>query len=177
VRELIEGWLGGAAVKAHHSILARRLATWPPRAEPTARRYTLRHALLHRVEAGRWADAWNVAGDMAFIEEKCRELGTHESEADVALAAERCRATDDVLLAKRFFDLARALAANRIGYAPLQRRRRQPCGTACDDRAGVWLTWTSSFEFVPRRVSCASDTLPHARVRPWSEIWWAMPLG
>src|SRR6185503_5304903 len=72
--------IGSDALAAHHRALADRLATWPPLAEPTARRYALHHALLHRAEAGSWADAWRVAADAGFLEAKCRELGVHDAE-------------------------------------------------------------------------------------------------
>src|SRR5206468_11593447 len=51
------------ALRAHHRALARRYATWPPPGQGDARRYALRHALIHRAEAGDWADAWRLAGD------------------------------------------------------------------------------------------------------------------
>jgi hypothetical protein len=69
----------------------------------------LRHALLHRAETSEWADAWRLAADMSFLDARCRELGAHEAEADVARMAERCRASGDHVLRKRFADLARAL--------------------------------------------------------------------
>jgi hypothetical protein len=52
----------------HHSGLVRRLAAWPAPLQAVARRYALRHALLHRAEAGGWADAWRIAGDQALDE-------------------------------------------------------------------------------------------------------------
>jgi WD40 repeat protein len=109
VRELMAERLGAAALRAHHRTLARQLATWPAPAEATARRYALRHALVHRAEAGEWADAWRLAADMSFVEAKCRELGVHELEAEIARVAERCRAGGDEALGRRFGDLARAL--------------------------------------------------------------------
>ena len=59
----------------------------------TSRRYALRHALIHRAVAGDWTDAWRVVGDLCFLEAKCRELGVHETEADVTRLAECCRAS------------------------------------------------------------------------------------
>ena len=109
VRELMEKRLGTATIRDHHAALARTLATWPASAEPATRRYALRHAVLHRVEAGAWADAWRLAADTRFLEAKCRDLGAHEVEADVVRAAERCRASGDEELHGRFSDLARAL--------------------------------------------------------------------
>src|SRR5262249_34416261 len=70
----------------------------------------LRHALFHRTEAGDWADAWRIAGDMTFLEAKCRAVGVHEAVADVARAGERCRASGDAGLGRRLGDLARAPA-------------------------------------------------------------------
>jgi hypothetical protein len=109
VRELMAERLGGAIVRAHHAILSRKLATWPAPVDATARRYALRHAMVHRVEAGEWADAWRLAADMSFLEATCRELGAHEAEAGVAWAADRCRASGDDALRGQFDDLARAL--------------------------------------------------------------------
>ncbi len=104
--------LGAATVRAHHGTLAQKLATWPAPKGAAARRYALRHALLHRAEAGDWADAWRLAADMGFVEAKCREIGAHEAEVDVARTGERCRASGsgDEALRRRFADLARALA-------------------------------------------------------------------
>jgi WD40 repeat protein len=112
IRAHIAKVLGPAALRGHHGAIARGLAAWPAAVEPAARRYTLRHALIHRVEAGDWAAAWRLAADTRFLEAKCRELGAHEAEADVARAAERCRAGGggDPALRRRLGDLARALA-------------------------------------------------------------------
>ncbi len=109
VREFIAEQLGAANMRGHHATLSRRLATWPAPSEATARRYALRHALLHRTEAGAWEDAWRLAANTSFLEAQCRELGVHEAESDVARAAERCRASGDPMLHGRFDALARAL--------------------------------------------------------------------
>ncbi len=109
VRELISLRLGAATMRDHHVRLSRALATWPVPAGATARRYALRHALIHRAEAGDWADAWRLAGDMSFLEAKCRELGVHETEVDIARVAERSQASVDAAIARRLGDLARAL--------------------------------------------------------------------
>jgi WD40 repeat protein len=101
--------IGSDALAAHHLALADRLATWPAPAEAAARRYALHHALLHRAEAGAWSDAWRVAADVAFLEAKCRELGAHDTELDVARTAARYRASGDEAHLERFTDLARAL--------------------------------------------------------------------
>jgi WD40 repeat protein len=120
VRELIAERLGAATVRAHHETLSRTLATWPARSGAAERQYALRHALIHRAEAGEWANAWQLAADMCFLEAKCRELGVHETEADVSRVAERCRASDDVVLARRFGDLARVFGreSHRLRAAP-----------------------------------------------------------
>jgi len=110
IRAHIASTLGAAALRDHHAALARQLATWPPPPDATTRRYALRHALTHRAEARLWTEAWRLASDMSFLEAKCRELGVHEAEADVARVAERCRASGDEANSKRLDDLARALA-------------------------------------------------------------------
>jgi hypothetical protein len=110
MRVHIAGTLGAAALRAHHAQLARRFATWPAPPEGPARQYALRHALIHRAVGGDWAGAWRLAADMGFLEAKCRELGAHEAEADAARAAERCRASGEAIIGRRFADLARALA-------------------------------------------------------------------
>lgn len=97
-------------MRAQHAMLARSLAIWPPPAGTSERRYTLRHALTHRLEAEDCAGAWAVAVDMRFLEAKCGELGVDEAEADVTRLAARCRASGDEELGQRAAHLARALA-------------------------------------------------------------------
>jgi len=109
IREHIASMIGAAELRGHHAALAQQLATWPAPVDATPRRYALRHALTHRAEAGDWSGAWRLAADMGFLETKCRDLGAHEAEADVARAAERCRASGDQTLCRRLDDLARAL--------------------------------------------------------------------
>ena len=109
IRAYVAEAVGAPAILRHHRALAQRLATWPAPGDAAARRYALHHALLHRAEAGAWADAWRVAADVAFLETKCRELGVHDAEADVALAAARCRASGDEASGNRFAGLAKAL--------------------------------------------------------------------
>jgi NACHT domain len=113
IRAHITSAIGADALRGHHRALAQTLARWPaPEGATTtaARRYALRHALSHRADAGEWVDAWRVAADMSFVEAKCRELGAHEAEAEVARAADRCRASGDEALCERFDDLSRALS-------------------------------------------------------------------
>jgi hypothetical protein len=110
IREHLARTLGDAALRGHHAALAARVASWPAPADPAPRRYALRHALSHRIEAGDWTGAWQLAADASFLEAKRRELGAHEAEADVARAAERCRAAGDEALRGRFDDLACSLA-------------------------------------------------------------------
>ncbi|HET7502378.1 MAG TPA: AAA family ATPase [Kofleriaceae bacterium] len=109
IRAHVADTLGTDALAAYHRALAERLATWPPPAGAAGRRYALHHALLHRAEAGAWADAWCVAADVAFLEAKCREVGVYDIEADVVRTAAWCRASGDEAHIERFADLARAL--------------------------------------------------------------------
>ena len=67
--------VGAAAIRRHHLALAERLARWPAPTDAAARRYALHHALVHRAEAGAWAEAWRVAANATFLEAKCREVG------------------------------------------------------------------------------------------------------
>jgi WD40 repeat protein/nucleoside phosphorylase len=110
IRAHIVNQVGPAAVRGHHAALARTLATWPAPADGVARRYALRHALAHRAEASDWSALGQLARDLGFLETKCRELGVHEVEADVARAAELCRADGDEAIGRDLIDLARALA-------------------------------------------------------------------
>ena len=109
IRAHVVSMIGTATLRGHHAALARQLATWPGPADPAARRYALRHALIHRVEAGDWAEVWRLAADLGFLEAKCRELGADDAEADVARASERCRTSGDETTGRRLDDLARAL--------------------------------------------------------------------
>jgi WD40 repeat protein len=109
IRAHIARAIGSDALAAYHLALAERLASWPASVDATARRYALHHALLHRAEAGAWADAWRVAADVKFLEAKCREVGVHDVETDVARTAARCRLNGDEAYSERFADLARAL--------------------------------------------------------------------
>ncbi|HEX7840282.1 MAG TPA: AAA family ATPase [Kofleriaceae bacterium] len=109
IRAYIAQAIGDAALRGHHRALAQRLATWPALAQAAARRYTLRHALIHRAETGDWVDAWRIAGDTSFLETKCREFGAHEVEADITRVAECNRTGGDTAISDQFSDLARAL--------------------------------------------------------------------
>ncbi len=140
IRTHIAKAIGSDAVAAHHLALAQRLATWPVPADAAAQRYALLHALLHRAEAGDWADAWRVAADVAFLQAKCREFGVHDAEADVARTAARCLASGDDAHGGRFTELARALGreSHWLRAAPepsgvLSRRR-----TIRRSRSGSW---------------------------------------
>ena len=110
VRDLIGKRLDEATIRGHHATLARSLATWPPPAGAAERRYAVRHALTHLLEAGNCTSAWMVATDLTFLEANCRELGVHETEADVTMLAERSRTSGDEVLGRHAGDLARALA-------------------------------------------------------------------
>ncbi|HEX8114450.1 MAG TPA: AAA family ATPase, partial [Kofleriaceae bacterium] len=110
IRAHISHAIGATALHEHHRALAHRLATWPLPAEPAARRYALRHALVHHAEAGDSTELWRVAADARFMATRCRELSVHDVEADVLRAAERCRARGDDAMWRRLGELARALA-------------------------------------------------------------------
>jgi hypothetical protein len=68
IRAHIAQEIGSAVLSAHHRALAQRLASWPCSPEASSRRYALRHAVIHRVEAGDRADAWRLAADVSFLE-------------------------------------------------------------------------------------------------------------
>jgi hypothetical protein len=145
IRQYIADALGTATIRRHHQALADKLATWPPGPGAMARRYALRHALLHRAEAGDWADAWRVAANVGFLEAKCRgtdmhdseadkarrrEMGVRDAETDVARTAARCRASGDGVHGERFADLERALGREShwpvdAGAGQVPRRRRR----------------------------------------------------
>jgi WD40 repeat protein len=110
IRAYISREIGLIALAEHHRSVARRLASWPSSPGASSRRYALRHAVIHRVEAGDQADAWLIAADVSLLEARCRELGVAEAEADVTRLAARCRASGDEALGQRADDLARALA-------------------------------------------------------------------
>ncbi len=109
IRAHVAGAIGTAALRGHHSALAQNLATWPACSGTAMRQYSLRYALTHRAAASDWTDAWRLAADMSFLEAKYRELGVHETEADVARMAESCRVSESTMASQRFSDLARAL--------------------------------------------------------------------
>ncbi|HEX2688280.1 MAG TPA: AAA family ATPase [Kofleriaceae bacterium] len=162
IRAHVANAIGSDALAGHHLALAERLATWPAPTDASARRYALRHALQHRGEAGAWADAWRVAADVAFLEAKCRELGVHDAEADVARTAARCHANGDETHGARFGDLARALGRESHWL------RAAPEGTA----ALVWnrlrrYGWTASDLDAQLRLPAAADFLRvrHAATR------------
>ncbi len=159
IRAHIAKAIGIDRLAAHHLALAQQLATWPVTADAAARRYALRHALLHRGEAGAWADAWRVAADVAFLEAKCRDMGVDDAEADVARTAARCRASGDETHGERFGDLARALGRESHWL------RAAPEATA----ALVWnrlcrYGWTASDLNVQLRVPATADFLRVRRV-------------
>ncbi len=110
IRAHVMEQLGPAAMRGHHIALAQKLATWPTPSDATARRYALRHALAHRVEAGDWASVGQLALDLGYLEARCHEFGAHDVEVDVARAAKRCCEDGDAVLAGDLGDLGRALA-------------------------------------------------------------------
>src|SRR5262249_30924092 len=97
-----------------------------------------------------------------FLEPKCRELGVHDTESDVARTAARCRASGDEVHGERFADLARALGRESHWL------RATPEVTA----ALVWnrlrrYGWTASDLDAQLRVPAAADILRvrHAATR------------
>jgi hypothetical protein len=117
IRAHVADAIGIDRLAAHHRALAQRLATWPAPADAAGRRYALHHALLHRAEAGAWADAWRVAANVAFLEAKCRELGVDDAEADVARMVARCCASGEAH-GNRFAELARGRESHWLRAAP-----------------------------------------------------------
>jgi hypothetical protein len=110
IRAHIAREIGSTTLSEHYYSVARRLASWPCPPHASSRRYALRHAVIHRAEAGDRVDAWRLAADVGFLEARCRELGVHDTEADVTRLAEHCLASGDEALGWRAEDLARALA-------------------------------------------------------------------
>jgi hypothetical protein len=78
------------------------------------------------VEAGEWTSAWRLAADTSFLEAKCRELGAHEIEADVARVA------------------------NHSGCAPHPRQPRRSCGIGCAGRGGARIDGAAAGRFAAR---------------------------
>ncbi|TMQ04800.1 MAG: hypothetical protein E6J91_42455, partial [Deltaproteobacteria bacterium] len=115
IRAHIAQAIGEDALRRHHGALARRLATWP--AAAPAQPYALRHALVHHALAGAWSEAWRIAADASFLEARCRALGVHELEADLARVERSC---DDAAERPRLHALAGALAreAHWLAAAP-----------------------------------------------------------
>jgi len=133
--------------------------------------------LIHRAETGDWRDAWRVAGELGFLEAKCRELGVHETEADVTRLAELCSASGDDVHGPRTADLARALARESHWL------RAAPEATA----AVVWnrlrrFGWSGNELDEQLRVPDGANFLQvrHAhtlRARRWFVISQAIPAG
>ncbi len=87
-RDLVASALGEAAMRAQHRRLADTLALWPPRdrRDLDRRRYALRHAISHAVEAADLPRAERIAGDLDYLEVKCREEGPSAVEGDLRRA-------------------------------------------------------------------------------------------
>lgn len=175
IREQITSMLGATALRKHHAELAHKLANWPPATDPTIRRYALHHALSHRAEAGDWADAWRIVGDLSFLEAKCREIGVHEATIDVEQMAERCRASNDEVIAKprrcrdgtgtRGAPAATRPGRNRgagvestatvgLGYARSRRASASP-GRSCVSARTAGVDARERRAYAPRRTSQA----------------------
>jgi WD40 repeat protein len=150
--------LGPVTARGYHAALAQRLATWPAPDDIAARRYALRHALAHRAEAGDWAALRQLAGDLGFLEAKCRALGVHDVEVDVGDAAERGRVHGHDALGRDLGDLSRALGRESHWL------RGEPAALA----AQLWnrlrrMGWST--EDLDRRLRTANETATFVRVR------------
>jgi WD40 repeat protein len=87
-REFVANKLGKRAMREHHRRIAETLAAWPP-VEPDAlrRAYALRHAVVHRIEAGDVEEATRLCCDVGYLEAKSREVGVASVERDLEATA------------------------------------------------------------------------------------------
>jgi hypothetical protein len=56
--------------RSTHRSVGEAPATWPAPGDAAPRRYAVWYALIHRAEAGTWADALRLAADMSFLKGK-----------------------------------------------------------------------------------------------------------
>lgn len=87
-RALVTGTLGESTMRAHHQRLTGTLAVWPPpdRRDLERRRYALRHAISHALAASDLPRVERLAGDLDYLEVKCREEGPSAVEGDLRRA-------------------------------------------------------------------------------------------
>jgi WD40 repeat protein len=83
LREFIAKKIGPPKLREYHENFVQTLAAWPPcEQDPFWRAYALRHAVAHRLEAGRADAAHELCVDVGYLEAKCRELGVPALEQD-----------------------------------------------------------------------------------------------
>jgi hypothetical protein len=107
VRELIAERLGAATLRAHHSTLLQRLATWPPPGDAMRRAYAVRHALAHRLAVDDWRGVRALALNLDYLEARAHAADVFIVEQELRDAEARCPEPD---VARELTDLAQALA-------------------------------------------------------------------
>jgi hypothetical protein len=107
VRELIAERLGAATLCNHHRMLARTLATWPPRADRPRRPYAVRHALAHRIAVRDWTGVRALVSDLGYLEARAAAEDVFVVEQALRDAGRKCPEPD---AARDLNDLAWALA-------------------------------------------------------------------
>jgi WD40 repeat protein len=164
IRAYVARAVGALALRGYHAALAGP-ASWPP-AEPAARRYALRHALMHHAEAGQWDAAWRLAADTTFLEAKYRGQGARATELDVVRVATRARTSGDAGVRRGFGDLARTLvresrwlrAAPRA-LAGIVWNRLRRLGWSVEELEAQLRLPEASFLRVRHGATCASPAL------------------
>jgi WD40 repeat protein len=87
-RELVIEKLGERTIREHHKRISAWLAAWPLDERDTPERtYALRHAVMHRLEAGDVSGAQRLCVDVNYLERKCRFLDTAAIERDLEATA------------------------------------------------------------------------------------------
>lgn len=129
LREVLTEKLGSAVIRDHHHRFIDVLAGWPPdEHDPARRRYALRHAVAHRLEAGQVRAAQRLCADMGYLEAKCRELGIvpveRELEAVIAASEDEISLDLEALLAALRAEAGRITAHPRSLPALIYNRLR-----------------------------------------------------
>jgi hypothetical protein len=109
IRSFLVERLGRSMLAVLHGELADKLATWPLPKDPATRRYALRHAIAHRIEADDQQALRALTGNVDFLEVKGRELGIVDVEFDLRRAAEASAATGNMALHGELDRLLRTL--------------------------------------------------------------------
>ncbi|MFO0757869.1 MAG: AAA family ATPase [Byssovorax sp.] len=109
-RALVRAAIGPEALSLHHRRIAHTLAAWPPpdRRDLERRRYGLRHAISHALEAGEIPRVERLASDLDYLEVKCREEGPAAVQGDLRRAIPQLSSEAFVL---RISALYRAISA------------------------------------------------------------------